>query len=185
MGQSNYGLIVTDMLNDFVTGDLKVRGVGKIIPCIRGIIDAARSHSVPIIYANDAHVDGDLELLLWGRHAMRGTTGAQVISALEPSSGDHVLEKRTYSAFQNTELDQLLRALSVKSVVLAGTLTHICIMHTAADAFFRGYNVIIAEDGVADIKRSDHRIALGYMKDLYGARVLPSTEIVMLFGMSL
>ena len=44
-----------------------------------------------------------------------------------------------YSAFQGTDLDLILRGLKVETVILTGVVTDICIQHTAADAFFRGY----------------------------------------------
>lgn len=59
-----------------------------------------------------------------------------------------MLPKRTYSAFHETGLDPLLRNLGVESVVITGLHANICDRHTTADAFFRGYGVIVPTDGV-------------------------------------
>jgi nicotinamidase-related amidase len=66
---------------------------------------------------------------------------------------DYIIEKRTYSGFYETYLDPLLRSLykgeSVKTVIIGGLHTNICIRHTSADAFFRGYQIVIAKDAVS------------------------------------
>jgi len=105
---------------------------------------------VPVIYSNDAHYAEDWEVTQkWGEHAIKGTNGAEVIAELAPAKKDYIIEKRTYSSFYETSLDQLLKSLyrgkGVKTVVLGGMHTHICIRHMAADAFFRGYKIIVAE----------------------------------------
>ena len=88
-------VIIIDMLNDFVTGDLKTERAGKIVSNLKKIVETARQHSVPVIYSNDAHYPHDFEVVRkWGGHAIKGTSGAQVISELAPSTADFILEKR-------------------------------------------------------------------------------------------
>src|SRR3990170_7795303 len=149
----NPAVIIVDMLNDFVTGKLEVDRAKHIIPNIKRLIEAARKNAVPVIYSNDAHYPQDVEVTRkWGKHAIKGTKGAEVIPELKPDKKDYVVEKRTYSGFYETGLDPLLRSLyggeGVKTVVLCGLHTHICVRHTAADAFFRGYGIIVTSDGV-------------------------------------
>ncbi|MEM2147584.1 MAG: isochorismatase family cysteine hydrolase [Candidatus Bathyarchaeia archaeon] len=176
-------VIIIDMLNDFVTGDLKCERAKQIIPNLRRLVDAARKHGVPVIYSNDAHYPNDPEVVhKWGKHAIKGTKGAEVIPELAPLEKDFVLEKRTYSAFFETGLDPLLRSLysgeGVKTVVLCGLHTHICVRHTAADAFFRGYKIIIAKDGVESFTQEDHEQGLKYLENVYNARIMTVDEII-------
>jgi len=77
---------------------------------------------------------------------MKGTEGSELVDELMPKEGDYVLEKRAYSAFHETGLDMLLRALGVYTVILTGLHTNICVRHTAADAFFKGYRIIVPID---------------------------------------
>jgi len=81
-----------------------------------------------------------------GPHAIKGTEGVEVIDDIKPTSKDFVVERRRYSAFFETGLDLLLRELGVDTVVLTGLHTNICVKHTAADAFCRGYNIIVLKD---------------------------------------
>jgi nicotinamidase-related amidase len=176
-------VIIIDMLNDFVTGDLKCERAKRIIPNLQRLVEAARKYGVPVIYSNDAHYPNDFEVVhRWGAHAIKGTKGAEVIPELKPSEKDFVVEKRTYSGFYETGLDPLLRSLyngeGVKTVVLGGLHTHICVRHTAADAFFRGYKIIVAKDGVEAFTQEDHEQGLRYLEYVYNAKIMTVDEIV-------
>ncbi|WP_309492632.1 isochorismatase family cysteine hydrolase [Candidatus Hecatella orcuttiae] len=172
-------LIVIDMLNDFVKGALKCPRAQRIIPQIRKLIRAARKKGVKVIYANDAHLPAvDAEFDVWGAHAVKGTKGAEVIDELKPQKGDFVIEKRRYSGFFETDLDILLRELKVDRVILTGLHTNCCVKHTAADAMFRGYKIIIPEDGVEAFSEEDHRSGLEYLKKFYKASVMSTREVL-------
>lgn len=171
-------VLVIDMLNDFVKGELKCERAEKIIPNIKRLVEAARSHGVPVIYSNDAHLPVDHEFGVWGPHAVKGSKGAEVIPELAPTESDFIVEKRTYSGFFETGLDLLLRDLHVDTVIITGLHTNICDRHTAADAFFRGYKVIVASDGVEASTQKDHEEGLEYMKMAYKAEIKTVDEII-------
>jgi nicotinamidase-related amidase len=184
---NNKAVIVLDMLNDFVTGGLKCGRAVHIIPSLKKLVVAARKHKVPVIYSNDAHLPVDEEVVeRWGKHAIKGTRGAQVIPELKPQKRDYVVEKRTYSGFHETGLDMLLRNLyhgeGAKTVILTGLHTNICVRHTAADAFFRGYKIMVAKDGVEAFTQEDHEQGLKYLKNIYNARILTVDEIIKSFS---
>jgi nicotinamidase-related amidase len=183
----NKAVIIIDLLNDFVTGDLKCERAKRIIPNLKKLIEVARKNNIPVIYSNDAHFPEDAEVVhKWGKHAIKGTKGAEVIPELKPTEKDYIVEKRTYSSFYETGLDSLLRSLysgeGVKTVILGGLHTNICIRHTAADAFFRGYKIIIAKDGVEAFTQEDHEQGLKYLEDVYNAKIMTVGEIIKEFG---
>jgi nicotinamidase-related amidase len=183
----NKAVIIIDMLNDFVTGDLKCDRAKHIIPNLKKLAYAARKHRIPVVYSNDAHFPEDAEVVhKWGKHAIKGTKGAEVIPELKPAEKDYVVEKRTYSGFYETGLDSLLRSLcrgeGVKTVILGGLHTNICVRHTAADAFFRGYKIIVAKDGVEAFTQEEHEQGLRYLESVYNAKIMTIDEIVDEFG---
>lgn len=164
-------IIVIDMAKDFVYGKLKCERAWRIIPNLKKLVEEARKLEVPVIYVNDAHLPVDPEIKLWGEHAMKGSEGMQVIDEIAPREGDYVLEKRVYSAFYETGLDLLLRSLGVDTVILTGLHTNICVRHTAADAFFRGYKIVVPSDAVEAFTEKDHVEGLEYLKRVYGAEI--------------
>jgi nicotinamidase-related amidase len=180
---SRMAVIVLDMLNDFVPGNLKTKRASRIIRPIQKLIKAARESEVPVIYSNDAHFSNDYEVTeKWGKHAIKGTPGAEVIPELAPTKKDFVVEKRVYSGFYETGLDELLRSLykglGVETVVLVGLHTHICVRHTAASAFYRGYKIVVPHDGVEAFTRKDHEEGLKYLRDVYGAQIKTVDEVI-------
>ncbi len=184
---SRMAIIVLDMLNDFVTGDLKTERAARIVEPIKKLVESARKHGVPVIYSNDAHLSIDFEVVeKWGPHAIKGTLGAQVIPELAPAKNDFVVEKRVYSGFYETGLDSLLRSLyqgiGVKTVILVGVHTHICVRHTAASAFYRGYKIVVPSDAVEAFTLKEHEDGLEYLKDVYNARIKTVDEIIKQFG---
>jgi len=176
-------VIIVDMLNDFVTGKIAAERAKRIIPSLKRLVEAARENNVTVVYSNDAHYPQDVEVTRkWGNHAIKGTKGAEVIPELAPAPKDYVVEKRTYSGFYETGLDPLLRSLhkgdGVKTVILGGLHTNMCVRHTAADAFFRGYKIVIASDGCEAFTQKDHEEGLKYLEYVYNAKIMTVDEII-------
>ena len=163
-------VIVVDMLNDFVTGALRCARAERIIVPLQRLLTAARAADVPVLYANDAHLPGiDKEFRLWGPHAVRGSQGAEVIPALAPGPTDHVVPKRRYSAFRGTDLALRLRELGVDTVILTGLHCHLCVRHTAADAYDLDLRIVVPTDATEAFTEADYADGLAYLKMAYGA----------------
>lgn len=171
-------VVVIDMLQDFVYGELKNKRSKKIIKPIAKLLRHARKKGWPVIYANDAHLPGDPEEKVWGTHALAGTPGARVIKELKPEKSDAVFPKRTYSAFWETGLDLFLRQHGVETVILAGQHTHICVRHSCADAFVRGYQIIVPKDAVESFSQKEHEEGLDYLKMCYGVKVVTTARLL-------
>ncbi|MFX1563570.1 MAG: cysteine hydrolase family protein [Promethearchaeota archaeon] len=171
-------LLIIDMLNDFVTGSLKCDRAQGIIPNIRQLIDGFQKQGLPVIFVNDNHLETDFEMGRWGAHAIAGTEGAQVIPELTPSEKAIIIDKHVYSGFFETPLDTILRSHKVDTVILTGLHSHLCVRHTAADAFFRGYKIIIPKDGVDSFTKEDHESGLAYIKEYYGATVTDTANVL-------
>ena len=171
-------IIVIDMLNDFITGSLKCDRAEHIIPNIKRLIEESRRRDVPVIYSNDAHLPGDADIKIWGPHALKGTKGAEVIPDLKPAAKDYVMEKRTYSAFFETGLELLLRDLNVDTIVITGLHTNCCDRHTAADAFARRFNIIVAREAVEAFTDKENEEGIEYLEKMYGAEIKSVDDII-------
>jgi len=177
-------IILIDLQNDFVSGHMKVERAKEVVGPLQRLVTTARLNNIPVVYVVDAHFPHDAEVTMkWGKHAMKGTEGAQVIAELKPDeTKDYIVEKRTYSGFYETGLDPLLRSFykgeGVRTVVLGGLHTQLCVRHTAADAFFRGYRIVVAKDGVEAFTKEEQEQSLKYLEYVYGARVLNVDEVI-------
>ena len=145
-------ILIVDMLNDFCKegGCMVLKEGAEIYGSIANLIAEGRKHGCPIIYLNDCHRAGkyDKEFDKRSPHCIEGTWGAQVIDELAPQKEDYCIPKRRFSGFYQTDLDLVLRELGVRSVVVTGVVTNICVRSTCHDAFFLGYNVIVPRDCV-------------------------------------
>ena len=181
-----YAVLVVDMVEDFIRGVLKCARMVPKIPNVAAFLDASRAKGVPVVYCNDSHKPSDFELNRWKPHAMRGTKGAQVIRELAPRKADFVVLKSSYSSFHETELDDVLRSLyggrGANTLVIAGVTTDCCVRHTAADAFFRRYEVEVLEDGVEAFSEVQHRVGLQYIRYWYLCGVSSSKQLLKELG---
>lgn len=172
-------VLVIDVIHDFVYGKFGSERATGILPRLRELLGYARGVGVPVVYLADAHLPvGDGEFGVWGEHAVEGSEGAEILGEVGPQEGDFRVPKRRYSGFYGTGLDALLRDLGVDAVVLTGLVTDICVQHTAADAFFRGYRVIVPRDCVEAASDEAQEGSLGYMERMYGAEITASDQLM-------
>ncbi len=170
------GILVLDMINDFVYGKLASDGAKNIVPDFEKLLDTASENRVPIVFCRDNHSSADPEMELWGEHAMAGDEGSRVIPELSVYEGIEV-PKRFYDAFHGTDLYPVLRELSIDTVILTGVSTDICVVHTAAGAFFRGFEILVVSDCTASMDEEKHQSALEYMEKMYGAEIITSKDL--------
>lgn len=113
-----------------------------------------------------------------GIPALAGTPENQLIDEIYRPSDITVIKGRD-SGFFDTKLDITLQNLGVKTVIVTGLQTHVCVQTTAADAFFRGYNVWVPDDCVFSPTLEDTERALTWLAG-YCATVANSSEILTL-----
>jgi nicotinamidase-related amidase len=89
----------------------------------------------------------------------QGTSGA-IHPALSPADGDLVVTKSRISAFAGTDLDLLLRAHDIETLVMFGVATSGVVLATFQDAFDRDYELIVIKDCCADLDAELHRALL-------------------------
>ena len=170
--KNKYAVIVVDMLNDFVSGSIAHPRINHIIQPIKELCDRARAAGVPVIYANDSHTpEVDKEFAIWGPHAVEGTWGAEVIDELKPQKGDYVIPKKHYSGFFETSMERVLRELEVNTVIITRWQADCCCRHTSADAFFRGFKIIVPKETTDTLTDDAYLGALEYIKNIYGGKI--------------
>ena len=89
-------------------------------------------------------------------HNIVGSAQTELMPQLGPEAGDLVINtKRRLSIFRETDLELLLRSLSVDTVILCGINTNTCVLCACFEAFNRDLRVIVLSDGVASMYGDD------------------------------
>ena len=197
-------LLIIDMQNDFVTPGGYHHRQGRACEPMQAVIPAIQyllrelPREVRIIHVvtnrepdgSDDHwrihkllpertrVSG--ETLRPEHNVVRGTWGAEVVDGLRPRPEDHIIVKRRFSAFYQTDLEMLLRCWGINTLIFTGVLAEICVESTARDAFVRDFDIVIARDGVASRDDNVLQAMLQLMGDAFGV-VVPVAEMHSLF----
>lgn len=152
--------LLIDMQNGFIDGasPLCIAGAAATVPTCARALEAARAHGVPVYHVRRTYAaDGsDVEAVRWKAWAEGGRplSPAAPISLdcppeLAPAPGEPVVVKPSWSAFFGTDLDALLRARGIGTIVLAGTTTPNCVRSTAYDGLALGFNVAVLRDATS------------------------------------
>lgn len=174
-------LIVIDYTHDFVVGSLPVGEPGIAIESrVCQITEQFIANHEYVVMAVDLHEENDAlhpESRLFPPHNIRGTEGRSLYGGLK-SVYDHNresiywMDKTRYSAFCGTDLELKLRERNITELHLIGVCTDICVLHTAVDAYNKGFEVTVHEDAVASFNPDGHLWALGHFQGSLGARVV-------------
>lgn len=160
-------LIVIDMQNDFLER-LEDDTRAALILNTNQVIDVFRASGCPVIWVQQL-LSPDLSdaplSIRDGRKSVviEGTPGAQIHLDLARHDEDTVVVKRRYSAFFETNLQQILSDLAPEQITLAGVNTHACVRTTAIDAYQRDMRVLLASDCLASHNAEHGRISMEYM----------------------
>lgn len=165
-------LIVIDFQNEYFTGRMPIPDGKRAMENAKQLIAFADAAKIPVYQIQHVAPAGSAVF------AKDGKT-VEFLPAMAPRAHDTVLQKTTVSVFASTDLDKLLKARGIDTLVIAGLMTHACVAGAARDAVPLGYNVVVASDATAtrDITRIDgshitsdvlHRAALAEIEDTFG-----------------
>ena len=134
---------------------------------IKGVLETARAAGMPVIYFQNGwdadyveaggpgspnwHKSNAMKTMrqrpeLQGKLLAKGGWDYELVEALPPQPGDIVVQKTRYSAFYNTNLDSILRARGIRSLVFTGIATNVCVESTLRDGFFLEYFGVVLHD---------------------------------------
>lgn len=177
-------LINIDYTNDFVAdnGALTCGKPGQLIESnIVKLTNDFITHNDYVIFAIDLHDEGDRlhpETALFPPHNIRGTEGRNLFGKLQQvyqnnKQNDNVywMDKTRYSAFAGTNLELKLRERGITEVHLVGVCTDICVLHTAVDAYNKGFSIVVHEKAVASFNQQGHEWALTHFQTSLNASV--------------
>jgi nicotinamidase-related amidase len=173
-------LIVIDYTVDFVNGRLPCgEPAERIEDSIAALTERFAQRGDYVVMAVDLHEENDPlhpESRLFPPHNIRGTEGRTLYGKLADVYIAHRdairwMDKTRYSAFCGTDLELQLRARGIGTVHLAGVCTDICVLHTAVDAYNKGFRIVIHADAAASFDQAGHEWALRHFQTVLGADI--------------
>jgi nicotinamidase-related amidase len=174
-------LVVVDFQNEYFTGKMPIPDGMKALENARRLIDFADRAGMSVIHVQHVAPKGSAVFAL-------ESEGVKFHPLMQPRVKDLQVQKTTVSVFASTELNSQLKKAKVKTVVIAGLMTHACVAGAARDASPLGYGVVVASDASAtraitrhngDSVSADalHDAALAEIEDTFGD-VLTTQQIV-------
>jgi len=147
-------LIVID-LQTGILATPKVHPVDEIVANVLQILKAFRESELPVVLVNVAGgAPGRNEQTPSGGELPKGWS--DLIPELNQQESDHLVTKRTWGAFTNTDLNDYLKKADVTQVVIVGIATSIGVESTARQAQELGFNVNLIVDAMTDLNLDTH-----------------------------
>ena len=144
----------------------------------------ARAHGIPVVYTaqngDQDRRDRGLQADLWGPGMTSAPQDQAIIPALAPAPGDHLLVKHRYSAFQRSNLYDLMRVRGRNQLIVTGIYAHIGCLMTAAEAFQRDIEPFFAADATSDFSRAEHDMAIKWVAGRCGVALTTDALIAAL-----
>jgi biuret amidohydrolase len=166
-------LIIIDMQRDFLEpggfGELLGNDVSQLrtaIAPLQTVLNAARTGQMMVIHTREGHRPdladlptakrkrGNLSCGIgdvgpMGRILVRGEVGHDIIDELKPIPGEPIIDKPGKGSFHATDLDSILVNHGIKSLIVTGVTTEVCVHTTVREANDRGYECLVLSDCVA------------------------------------
>ncbi|WP_210485735.1 cysteine hydrolase family protein [Microvirga antarctica] len=157
-------LVVVDVQNDFCHPDghfarhkKDLSSTQAVLPDLVSFVNRAQDMGIRTVFIHQLTLpEGKSDSAAWLRfkcrdgkspdYTLKGSWGAQLVDGLAPRAGDLVIEKFRPDAFVHTNLDQLLRANGIETLVVLGTTSEGCVESTIRGGSYHDYYMVVVHD---------------------------------------
>jgi len=190
-------LIIIDAQHDFCSEKgamaqrfgFDMKEIREAVPRLNEFIKACREAGVFVVWVREIFSDKRMhnnQKSLWGAGddiwlIPEGGKGIEWYEGMiPPLESEPVVTKWQYDAFQGTDLERLLQAHGIKTLLMTGFTTNVCVESTARHGYEKGYYIVLASDCSGTPTPAEHEAAVFNIKTYYG-QAAPSSEIVQLW----
>lgn len=187
-------VLVVDMQNDFCDPNGFVatkRGTDltdtrAIIPKLVELLDKAREVKATVVLVHMSTADNDLtgpildrlkRISASERTCPEGSWGAELIPEIVPAPNDVMVYKNRYSPFIKSDLDTNLRDMGIKTLIITGVATNVCVESTARDGYMLDFYIVMPRDLVACAHQELQDISLRNIESYFG--IITSAQQIM------
>jgi ureidoacrylate peracid hydrolase len=154
-------LIVVDVQNDFCADDgffgsqgYDLTQIQAAVPRIAALIDHARAAGVKVVFIRSTYDPHHLNDPMRERNARRGLTSSRCTTGawgtqfygVSPTSSEPIITKHRYSAFHGTDLHVILRSWGIRTLIMTGVTTNVCVESTAREGYFLDHYIVFLSD---------------------------------------
>jgi bifunctional isochorismate lyase/aryl carrier protein len=166
-------LLIHDMQDYFLDFyDGTAAPIPELIANTRRILDLAAKLGIPVVYTaqtpEQTLEERGLLQDMWGPGLVAHPDRKDIVAALAPKPQDTVLAKWRYSAFQRSNLLEIMRGQGRDQLIICGVYAHIGCMMSACDAFMSDIQAFFVGDALADFSEKEHLMALDYVAQRCG-----------------
>lgn len=144
--RSKQALMVIDVQNGVID---YAKNRNEIVARIADLVERARTAGTEVIWVQHSEDDMPLESEYW-----------QIVPELKPGKDERIIHKLWRSAFEETDLEDVLEELSIDHLVVTGAQTNYCVRHTIHAAIERGLDITLVEDAHTTMDESWNGIAI-------------------------
>lgn len=160
-------LLVIDVQQGLFSKSTPVFRANDLLKNINGLVERAHTLNIPVVFVQHGNKESLKE----------ESDDWQLHSSLNPREGDLFIRKSHGSAFEDTPLESELRERKIKTVVVAGLVTHGCVKATCLDGQKRGFEVVLVQDGHSSYSKEAEKLIAEWNEKLSdGIVTLKSTE---------
>lgn len=191
-------LLIVDMQNDFCHRDGFSSKAGRdmsmrqaMAPRLVHLLDEARRNLVKVVFIRQINTDYVISEVALEQKMRQAKAGKQVICsegswgaefyAVSPRPDEPVVSKHRYSAFIDTNLDLILRSTGIRTLIMTGVATNVCVESTARDGFMKDYYIVFVGDCTATATKEDHEATLRNIQTGFGV-VANAEELIAAWG---
>jgi len=181
-------LLIIDMQRDFVMPGGFGEALGNDVTPLQAtiaptkrVLEAARRKGMLVIHTREGHrpdltdcpptklVRGRGKIRIgdpgpMGRILVRGEIGHDIVPELYPAPGEPVIDKPGKGAFYATDLELILRDRGIKTLIVCGVTTEVCVNTSVREANDRGYECVVLSDCVGSYFPEFQKAALAMIK---------------------
>lgn len=184
-------VLVIDIQNDYCSSSggiakqfgFNMSSLQKTVPKIIDFVEKARTKGLPIIFfqmiENPKYMAENAKLKVGDWSFCSPNTEGYDYYQIKPQKSDHQLVKKTYDAFSNPELEQILKSENIENLIILGGYTAVCVDTTIRSGFTRGYHIVVPKDlvGMPEEQMYQHKAALDVWEIIF-AHIVNSNEIL-------
>jgi nicotinamidase-related amidase len=173
-------LLIIDMINP-----LTFEGAEQMLPAVSAAAERIallksrmKAAGAAVLYVNDNFGKWQSDFRRLVQRCLEGSCrGKPIAQLLHPQDDDYFVLKPKHSGFYATPLELLLHCLGAKQLICTGVAGNSCVLHTAADAHMRDFDLIVPADCVASASSEENQMALQHMKRMLKADIRPSQDL--------